>query len=251
MKPQERLSLPLDHPVPGTPASLDEPWVQPYYVRDPQRWAIDQERQRHNEALYSFGEYAMFVLMWSMEDLEAKRVRRCPLCWGVEGTDSVQAAIAATYQQPTQAKCPECFGTTFEGGYRARIIRPAIFSDTDEDQQRQARGVVNPQDLSIESTTDFRVRSGDFVFRATGDRYQLRVPDRVTLRTGFAVPHQSTSAVGYNHARANQEDPTSVAYLIPPDRTTVTDLLTRGSRSPYDFAEFEVIRSSLIPKNDD
>lgn len=227
-----------------------ESWAQPYYVRETQDWAIAQERLRHNQALDMLGEYAMFVLMWHVEDFKAGRVARCKTC-GFDNADPVTAAIAETYKQPSKALCPDCFGTTFEGGYRARIIRPTIFSDADEDEQKQARGVVNPQDLVCESTTDFRVRSGDYVFRATGDRFQLRIPNRVTLRTGFAVPHQTSAAIGYNHSRANQEDLTSVAFIIPPDQDTVTEILTMANRAPVDFGPYEVIKADLIPKGND
>lgn len=243
------MTLPIPRSGPGDPQSLDEPTVQPYYVRDAQPWVIQQERMRHMQALLMVGEYAMFVLMWHINDFKAGLVDRCHKCYGKASQDTVRQRIAETYNQPEEHRCPECFGTTFEGGYKAQIIRPAIFSDADEDEQKQARGVTNPQALSVESTTDFRVRSGDYCFRSTGDRFQLRIPNRVTLRTGFAVPHQSTAAIGYNHARANQEDLTSVAFSIPPDNDTLQDLLTRGSRVPYDFGPYEVIRASLIPPN--
>lgn len=233
---------------------LGPPVVQPYYVRDPQAFAIEQERQRHTQALYMVGEYAMFVLMWHNDDEIAGLVARCTDCYGTETMDSIKAKVAGAYNQPEQHKCPTCFGTTFEGGFKARIIRPAIFSDADEDEQKQAKGVMKPQDLSVESTTDFRVRSGDYVFRATGDRYYLRVPQRITLRTGFAVPHQSSAAIGYNHARASQEDRTSVAYTIPHNLNptpTLEDILTMGSRVPFDFDPYETIRGPLIPVGDD
>lgn len=242
---------PLPHPQTGHPSSVDEPSVQPYYVRDIQPWAIEQERMHHNQAVWTVGEYAMFVLMWHLEDFEAGLVRRCPKCYGTTANDSVKKKIAETYNQPEEHRCPVCFGTTFEGGFKAQIVRPAIFSDADEDEQKQARGVTNPQDLSVESTTDFRVRSGDYVFRATGDRYQLRVPNRVTLRTGFAVPHQSEAAIGYNHARANQESETSVAYIIPPSTASLEQLLIRGARVPEDFSSIEIVRAPLIPKGND
>ena len=227
---------------------------QPYYVRETQDWAVEQERQRHLQALYTVGEYAMFVLMWHVRDFEAGLVQRCSTCYG-DGIDAVQRGIADAYNQPTQARCPVCFGTTFEGGFKAQIIRPAVFSDSDEDEPKAARGVMNPQDLSVESTPDFRVRSGDFVFRATGDRFQLRVPQRITLRTGFSVPYQSSHAIGYNHARASQEDRTSVAYDIPTpgidDPETLEGVLTTANRIPVDFDVYEVIRSVLIPPGDD
>lgn len=244
------MATPLQHPGPGQPPSIDEPQVQPYYVRDIQPWAIEQERMRHTQALWTVGEYSMFVLMWHIEDLTAGRVRRCPSCYGRDQVTLAQD-VASVYNQPAEHRCPDCFGTTFEGGFKAQIVRPAIFSDADEDEQKMARGVANPQDLSVESTTDFRVRSGDYVFRATGDRYQLRVPNRVTLRTGFAVPHQSSMAIGYNHARANQEAETSVAYIIPPTVSVLADLLTRGARAPYDFTPHEIIRGDLIPRSND
>ncbi len=236
--------LPEEEPGPGSRITY-----QPYYVRQTQDWAIQQERLRHAEALYWFGEWSMFVLMWHVQDLNAGLVERCSRCYGTTG--SKQREISEVYQQPTQNRCPVCFGTTFEGGYRALIVRPTIFSDTDESEQVQSRGVVHPSDLDVESTPDFRVRSGDYVFRATGDRYQLRVPQRVTLRTGFAHPHQSTSAIGYNHARASLEDPQSVAYLIPPPNETLVSLLQMAGKTPQDFSPYEVVRSPLIPVGDD
>jgi hypothetical protein len=233
----------------GTYPTQQHPTAQSYYVRDMQPWAIDQERMRHYQALWTLGEYAMFVLMWHARDHEQGLVGRCTKCYA-QG-DSVKSKIAQAYNQPEEHRCPVCFGTTFQGGFKAKIIRPAIFSDADEDEEKQPRGVTNPQDLSVESTIDFRVRSGDYVFRATGDRFQLRVPERITLRTGFEVPHQSTMAIGYNHARANQEDETSVAFIIPPTAKALGDILTRGSRTPENFSRYEIIRSPLIPRNDD
>lgn len=223
--------------------------AQPYYVRDTQDWAIAQERMRHEQALYHVGEYALFVLMWHNEDLLAELVRRCPRCYGEAA--SRDRKIAEAYNQPEVARCPECFGTTFEGGFKAQIVRPAIFSDADEDERRQARGVTNPQGLSVESTPDFRVRSFDYVFRANGDRFQLRVPNRVTLRTGFAIPTQSGAAIGYNHARASLEDKTAVAYDIPPSPAILDSLLRQGRFHPEDFGDHEIIRAPLIPSTND
>jgi hypothetical protein len=233
------------------PAPIKQPEVsaQPYYVRDRQPWAVEQERQRHIQALWTVGENAMFALMWHIQDFQAGLVIRCIHCYGTDGSKANQ--IAKVYDQPTQNRCPFCHGTTFEGGFKALIIRPAIFADTDESELFKARGVVHPTDIDIESTTDFRVRSGDYAFRANGDRFQLGVPQRITLRTGFATPHQSDSAIGYNHASASFEDPdASVAYDIGPDRATLLSILSMGSRAPSDFSAFEVIRAPLIPAGD-
>lgn len=238
------IPLPEEEPGPGSQIRY-----QPYYIRQVQDWAVQQERLRHTEALYFFGEHALFALMWHVQDLNAGLVGRCARCYGAGG--SKQRQVSEVYQQPTQNRCPVCYGTTFEGGYKALIVRPTIFSDTDESEQLQSRGMVHPSDLDVESTTDFRIRSGDYVFRADGTRFQLRVPQRVTLRTGYAHPHQSTTAIGYNHARASLEDPESVAYLLPPPSETLASLLALAGKTPQDLSPYEVIRSPLIPVGDD
>lgn len=218
--------------------------VVPYYVRETQSWAIEQERRRHNQALWYFGEPTMFALMWHLEDFQANLVERCPTCFESQGQ------IAEVYGQASDAKCPDCFGTTFEGGFKALIVRPSIFSDSDEGETRHSRGVVHPNDLTIESTPDFRVRTGDYAFRLNGDRFYLRVPQRVTLRTGYAYPGQTDAAIGYNHANAAQEDPDSVAYKIPPANDELAGILGHVFRVPRDWGTFEVIRAPLIPDED-
>ncbi len=218
--------------------------VKPYYIREPQNWAIEQERRRHNEALWYIGENTMFALMWHLEDFQDNLVGRCPTCYESQGQ------IAQVYGQSDEYKCPDCFGTTFEGGFKALIVRPAIFSDSDEGETKSGRGIVHPQDLTIESTPDFRIRTGDYCFRVTGDRYYMRVPERITLRTGFGHATQTETAIGYNHANAAVEDPDSVAYMIPPANDEVSQILNRASRIPRDWSTFEVVRAPLIPSSD-
>jgi len=218
--------------------------VQPYYIRESQPWAIEQERRRHNQALWYVGENAYFCLLWHLEDHEKGLVERCQTCYKSHGQ------IAEVYGQPSEARCDDCFGTSFEGGFKALIIRPTIFSDADENETKARRGVVHSSDLTIESTPDFRIRTGDYCFRATGERYFLRVPERVTLRTGFGSPLQSSTAIGYNHANAAQEDPTSVAYIIPPTGQEIREILARDYRIPQDWSGHEIIKSSLIPEGE-
>lgn len=233
------------HVTEGQSVTIERPKVKvyPYYIRETQPWAIEQERRRHNQALWYVGETTMFALMWHIEDFNSGLVGRCRSCYTSQG------AITEVYGQSDQNKCPDCFGTTFDGGFKALIIRPAIFSDTDESETFHSRGVIHPNDLAIESTPDFRVRNGDYCFRQTGERYYLRVPERITLRTGYSLPTQQDHAIGYNHANAAVEDPTAVAYLIPPPQDEVNTILRRASRIPRDWSSYEVIRAPLIPLN--
>jgi hypothetical protein len=57
-------------------------------------------------------------------------------------------------------------------------------------------------------------------------------------------------AVGYNHARASMEDPSTVCYTIPPAEADLISILSVQSTEPVSFAQFEVIRAPLIPLDD-
>lgn len=209
------------------------------YVRAQQAWAVDQERARHDQALWSLGEAALFCLLWTARDYDNGLVTLCTRC--------ASDRISKAYGQASQNKCPQCFGTRFEGGFRAMIVRPAIFTDADDSQSFTARGTVSPQEVHLETTSDFRVRSGDYVMRATGERLQLRAPQRTTLRTGFGTPYQHEVGTAYNLARAAVEDEDSVVYLIPPEKDDVIEILSRTGPTPPSWADIEVIRAPLIP----
>jgi hypothetical protein len=244
--------------------ALPQPPSQPLpaWQRDVEGFAIARELQIHVQALWQYGELAYFVLLWHVMDFVGGLVPRCYRCWRGDPDASLQAAeqaIAAAYGQGNQYACPVCYNTTFalpEGsselpGVRALIIRPALFDDYDRDTRRQPRGVFNTASVNIESTPDFRVRTNDFVFRADGSRYQLKVPQRVTLRTGFAHPWQGAAAITYNLAQATLEDPLTIAYQIPPPPQVLAQVLTQilgtYTRVPVDYGWAEVVNGPLIP----
>lgn len=234
-------------PIPVFPsAPVPSVTATPYYLRHHQDWAIEQERMRHAQAVYWVGEWAVWFLMWHVVDFEAGLVGRCTTCRGSSG--GLDDRIGAVYNQPTKNKCPNCFGTNFEGGYRARIVRPTIFSDTDESERLDRRGSVHPDDVTIESIWDFRVLGGDYVVRSDNSRWQLRTPQRVTVRTGFEHPDQVDNSISYGSIRAGFEEAGTVAYMLPPaDSATIRTTLSVPMRHPQDFGAFEDIRGPLIP----
>lgn len=212
-----------------------------HHLPDPQGFAVDQERQRHEQALYRFGEYAMFVLMWNLLDHERGLVARCPTCYESYGK------TAEAYGQSAVQDCPDCFGTTFEGGYKARIVRPALWDFNEEDYREAVRGLTVVATATIQSTSDFRLRTGDHVFRADGTRWLMRTVSTNHLRTGFEMPNRDRTALGYNYGQVNRQDETSVAFLIPPDAATLTSALDiPGTRYPADFSAIEDVRGPLL-----
>lgn len=238
--------MPIPLPPPGVPTSAPPNQL---YLRDRQGWAVDQMRYRHDQALYRLGEYSIFYMMWSLLDFEAGLVTRCATCYGTPG--STQNASAQVYQQPKINKCPDCFGTTFEGGYRARIVRPALWSDNDESEKLDKRGVVHPESVSVETTWDFRMREGDYVIRADGSRWRLPAsPRRVTLRSGWGHPDQAHNSITYGQISARFEEPGTVAYMLwPQDKTTLHTTLTEQSHTPLAFPELESVRAPLVPSD--
>lgn len=232
---------------PATPAA--RPVVgSPYYVREHQGWAVGQERYRHNGALYYVGEWVIFFLMWHDVDFERGLVTRCQTCFhsGNERED----AVAEVYKQPTKQRCPDCFGTTFEGGYRARIVRPAILTDADEAEQQQKRGSAHPANLTVDTEVDFRARNGDYMIRQDNTRWRMDVPRRLTVRTGFEHPGQQPTGIHDSGISARFEEPGHVSYLLPPTPPAdIASVLVQPMSTivPADFAGFEVKRADLIP----
>ncbi len=213
----------------------------PHWVRDPQLYAVEQERSRHNQALFSYGEYAIFVLMWRVQDHNAGLVQRCHRCYLAQGK------VAEAYGQGKQNKCPDCFGTTFEGGYKAILVRQSIWSFTEETDTTHRRGKMRMASATVQSTNDFLIRSGDYAFKGDGSRYQTKTPGTVYLSTGFQVGSLERQVVGANIANIVKEDPDSVAHLIPPTREDVVAALdVSGFRYPLDFSAIEDIRGPLL-----
>lgn len=216
---------------------------RPQYLREPQDWALDQERFRHNGALYHIGEWVFLILMWHQLDFERGLVARCSRCWG----GGRASRVAEVYKQPTQNECPVCFGTTFEGGYRARIVRPAIVADVEETERPDRRGSMHPAAVTFETTYDFRCRPGDFVIRRDGSRWRVRSADRLQVRTGYLHPSQADTAVAYK-LPAELEERSTVAYRIPPTgESEPARILGQPMRFPGDFSAFEQINAALVP----
>jgi hypothetical protein len=241
--------------------------VQPTWQRDVQHYAIEQERQRHAQALWQYGELAMFCLLWRPKDIGAGLAQRCTRCYNPKSVipitppqpdygAAVEAQISAAYGQSQQYRCPLCYGTQIIAaqpaevpGVRALIVRPAILTDTDQNQQRTAKGVVNPGTVNIQTVPDFRAHTYDYMFRSDGRRYQLSAPGRTTLRTGFATPWQQTAGIDYNLLRASLEDlNASVAYVIPPAPDLLAQALGTYTRIPIGYAWIEQINGPLIPE---
>lgn len=211
----------------------------PIWMPDPQAYAIDQERYRHDEALAFFGEYSMFVLLWNINDFNNGLVDRCPDCFISYGK------IAETYGQASKERCETCYGTTFDGGYRAKIVRLSIWDFNEEYEAERAKGEVTLQKASVQSESNFRLRAGDFILRADGTRWRVGTIGTNHLRTGFDLPTSSGTPVNYNFGEVIREVDNSVAHMIEPADLSVLDVPFQ--RYPQDWTAIEDIVGYLHP----
>lgn len=217
----------------------------PYPVRqwhpDPQEYALAIQRANQAQALASYGEYSMFVLMWKNEDFRAGLVGRCTEC--MEAGDK----IAEAYGQADQERCATCFGTTYEGGFKARIVRPALWTLQDVENREEARrGVELVRTARVQSSSDFRLRTGDYIFRSSGERWRVQGIDSDSIKTGFHRGAKDRTRIGYNLGTVVREHEASVAYIIPPTNEQLEALDVWDIRVPQKYDDLEEIRGPLI-----
>lgn len=227
---------------PPIPAPVPSPFdvrTQPFVIRDQQNWAEVSERRSQTEAMFRYGEYTMFVLMWNLQDLLDGLVGRCQRCYLAYGK------VADAYGQAAQSNCPDCFGTTFEGGYRARVVRPAVWEDTNEDFKPGQRGEIVSNNTTVQTTPDIRIRTDDYVFRADGTRWEARNPSGQSVRTGFGFDAQDRQIANVPF-RVDQLSSTDTGFIIPPLNDVLLPYLQRSARYPIDFSLIEDVRSYLL-----
>lgn len=213
--------------------------LQPYHLPDQQAYAVAQERMRHSQALYAYGEYSMFCMLWNRLDYDNNLVGSCLRCSIPLGP------ITDVYQQPSDSRCPECFGTGYEGGFKALLVRPALWDDAEDVNNDGSRGMTINQTASVQTTADFRLRTYDYIFRADGSRWQMRTIGSNNLRTGFEHMGRA-DVVGYNFGTVTREDEASVAYLIPPTKDALRTILdVEHAHYPLNFSSVETIRAPV------
>lgn len=222
------------------------------FLPDQRWWEIANERRRQFDALTRIGEYSMFVLMWTVRDFKAGRVLRCPNCEDVlEQTKSSAAAemIQDVYKQPSQDRCPVCFGTFYvgpAGGVKAILVRPCIWQFSEEQVTEAQRGAVETQQGSVTTTGDFRMQPHDYIFRSDGRRFEVSQAQATHLASGFGNYSSSDTAVTVAYTVA-EENASSPAFLIGPDAQGLMSMLNPPyARQQPDFSQYEFTDGPVV-----
>ena len=245
-------------PVPHTPTPpVDPPEGAPlkrgFHLPPRQPYAVTTARRSHTEVLYTYGELAMFVLMWNKEDFDYGRVGRCLRCQARTGSGSAEkdALIFETFAQPPEGTCPDCYGTTFEGGWKAKVIRPSIWNYSEEIWKQGKGGYVTSNDGSVQTTSDFYMADSDYIFRADGTRWMVAGGATDRINDGFGMNTRSESNLGYSYAKVVREDHSDPSYSIPPTTPTeLREILERGRHFAPNFSSIDEIRGPILIEQD-
>ncbi len=214
-------------PTPTPPPTPDSPGMKRgFHLPGRQPYARQIVRRQHEEALLAFGELSLFVLMWGMDDLAAGLVGRCSRCSTIAG-ETAEAAemVFSAFQSTAEANCPVCFGTTLEGGWKAKLVRPAIWDYSEEVWSRTERGMVKNYDGSVQTTADFMLRDGDYIFRGDGTRWKSKGGSTNRIHDGFGLPSRADSNLGYNYSSVTMDQDGDAANIPPLTRTELTAML--------------------------
>lgn len=244
----------MSTPISPQEGSSGPPSRRGFHLPQRQPWARGHLQASHEDALNAFGEYSLFVLMWSHVDYEAGRVGRCPRCTTIYSDDEdVSQDIFNAFRQPVEDRCLSCFGTTFDGGWKAKLVRPSMWDYSEERWSKTARGYVVNNTGSVQSTADFFMRDGDYVFRADGTRWRASGAQQTRLIDGFGHPSRADSNMGINFTQVTREDKTAIPYSIKPTtRTELTDLLdVVAQHAPEKYREKDQVRGPILPESND
>jgi hypothetical protein len=198
-------------------------------LQRPTTYDIEQEQQRHDDAIHWLGEMSCFVLWWHAEDFMDGLVARCSDCYIPYGD------VAEAYRQPSQKKCPTCYGTSFEGGIKRLLYRPALWSTTPEMEGEVRRGNVEIVRGTIEMLSNISCRQGDVVVRPDGSRWRMGQPKWQEITTGFGSQKGVASLRIGSSAQVTLEDPSTVSYfpMINMDALNLDGWLPYVPHSPH------------------
>lgn len=180
-------------------------------LQRPTTYDIDQERVRHDDAVHWFGEMTCFLSWWRPADREAGLVGPCTTC----NTKMTDSRIVEAYGQAAQHLCPNCYGTTFEGGLRSIFYRPAIWNLTPVEHDVKRRGEVEIIRGTLQVISNLDLHDGDHAVRADGTCWKMDQASWQEITTGFGSQRGVTSRRLQSAVQIALEDDKSTApYLV-------------------------------------
>jgi len=189
---------------------------------------INQQRF-HNETLQWFGEQVIVRQLWRAEDAALGLVGYCQQCQDSPNPTSpnsfIQSRVSSAYRQTGNSYCPNCYGTTFNGGFKPTCYHLYMLAaDTPEVRANLSTGQFWRDNPSVQLGWYPEIRVGDLLVRvtswtgdtptATGDRFEVSTVNVQTIRTGPGISYDTTKIV--NQFTTLQNLPPSHPYYNVP-----------------------------------
>ena len=191
----------------GLSTQLESPLL---VVKQREIWAeIDQQRF-HDETLQWFGEECIVRQLWRAEDAANGQVTYCQQCQDSPNPTSpdtaIQQRVSNVYKQSGNSYCPNCYGTTFTGGFKTTCYHLYMLaSDTPQQRVNMSTGQFWKNNPQVQFSWFPEIRVGDIVIRVNqwsngnpislGDRFQISTVNPQTIRTGPGVSYNTTKIV--------------------------------------------------------
>ncbi|QZE10461.1 hypothetical protein SEA_SCOOBYDOOBYDOO_115 [Mycobacterium phage ScoobyDoobyDoo] len=156
-------------------------------------YAIRFARQSIKDALMMHGEECILVHMYHVNEVPRDQPR-CPACY-----DDI-------YKQGSTFDCTRCYGTTFDGGVADYARAWAIFTDAQDDEDQDKRGLWHPQPRSVHTEWFPDLWKRDYLIRVSkwapdhrvleiDSVYTVKEAWNESIRTGNAFGQTSLDAI--------------------------------------------------------
>jgi hypothetical protein len=173
-------------------------------------WAEVDQQRFHSEALQWFGEQIIVRQLWRAEDAAIGLVDYCQQCQDspdpTNPSASVQSRVSNVYRQSGNSFCPNCFGTTFNGGFKPTCYHLYMLAaDTAQERANLSTGQFWRNNPTIQMSWYPEIRVGDLLVRvnswdgdtptALGERFEVSTVNVQTIRTGPGISYDTSKIV--------------------------------------------------------
>jgi hypothetical protein len=189
-------------------------------VKSREQWTQVDQQRFHDEALQWYGEQCIVRLLWRAEDAAAGLVGYCQTCQDSPNPSqpnvAIQSRVSNVYKQTGNSYCPDCFGTTFSGGFQPTCYHTYMLaSDTEDDRRNMSTGQFWKQNPRVQLSWFPQIRVGDLVVRVeswngdtptvTSERFQVSSVSPQSIRTGPGPGNQYPYRVGTTQPFTNTQ----------------------------------------------
>jgi len=216
--------------VSGTGTGLNYQVESPLLVvKQKDIWAQTNQQRFHDETLQWFGEEIIVRQLWRAEDAALGLVTYCLTCQDSpnpsQPTASVQSRVSSVYRQTGNSYCPDCFGTTFTGGFKNVCYHLYMLAaDTPQIRSNLTTGQFWKNNPQVQLSWYPEIRTGDLVVRVNqwnqgtptslGERFQVSAVTPQSIRTGPGISYNTTTYVNQTCTLENVF-PSSPYYNVP------------------------------------